>query len=197
MPLRRLDERCQASDEGERFKVDRRSSVRLRLLELQPHDVVLQHLQPVVGQRRTQDVLAQGQSALLVVGGDPGGRVQVEGVGLGAQFAFGNRPIVGVKHDADYLAFVGWVSRRRAENALADPFDELLDLVLRGRRRWVKHLALPLAIRRVHTIQENSVQMRIEWQITVCALNDCHGTGLASRQSTLDVPARRRVRLHG
>jgi hypothetical protein len=33
---------------------------------------------------------------------------------LSTQFAFGNRPIVGVKHDADYLAFVGRASGRSA-----------------------------------------------------------------------------------
>ena len=49
-----------------------------RLLELQPHDFVIQDLQPVVGQGRTQDVLAQGDSALLVVGGDTCGSMEVE-----------------------------------------------------------------------------------------------------------------------
>jgi len=51
---------------------------------------------------------------LLVVRSDFGGRVKIEGVVLCTEFALGNRPIVGVKHDADYLAFVGRASGRRA-----------------------------------------------------------------------------------
>jgi hypothetical protein len=44
---------------------------------------------------------AQGQAALLVVGGDLGCRVKIEAMVLGAQFAFGNGAVVGVEHDAD------------------------------------------------------------------------------------------------
>jgi hypothetical protein len=33
---------------------------------------------------------------------------------LGAQFAFGNGAVVGVEHDADNLAFVGWTGWRCA-----------------------------------------------------------------------------------
>ena len=127
--------------------------------------------------------------------------VQVEAMVLGAQFAFGNGAVVGVEHDADNLAFVGWtgwrcaagssreqsgqerillahrfvgndgdlaVARRgderddtatleKAENALARTTHEGLDLVLRGRRRWVEHLTLSVAVCGVHTVQENGV----------------------------------------
>jgi len=47
-------------------------------MTIQPHDVVIQDFQPVVGQGRTQGVLAQGQAALLVVGGDLGSSVKIE-----------------------------------------------------------------------------------------------------------------------
>ena len=60
--------------------------------------------------------------------------------------------------------------------------------MLRGRGRWVKHLALAVAIRRVHAVEKNGVKMRIEPQITVGALDDGHGAGLAGRQAALDVP---------
>jgi hypothetical protein len=66
---------------------------------------------------------------------------------------------------------------------------EGLDLVLRGRGRGVEHLALAVAVRRVHTVQENGVQMRVEPQVTVGALNDGHGAGLAGRQAAVNVAA--------
>jgi hypothetical protein len=47
-------------------------------MTIQPHDVVIQDFQPVVGQGRTQGVLAQGQAALPVVGGDLGSSVKIE-----------------------------------------------------------------------------------------------------------------------
>jgi len=47
-------------------------------MTIQPHDVVIQDFQPVVGQGRTQDILAQGQPAMLVVGGNPGSSVKIE-----------------------------------------------------------------------------------------------------------------------
>jgi hypothetical protein len=76
-----------------------------------------------------------------------------------------------------------------AEDALARTTHKSLDLVLRGRGRRVEHLALAVAIWGVHTVQENGVQMRIESQIAVCALNDCHGAGFADRQAAVNVPA--------
>jgi hypothetical protein len=59
------------------------------------------------GEAWAQDVFAQSESALLVVGGDSGSCVQVEAMVLGAQFAFGNGAVVGVEHDANGFAFVG------------------------------------------------------------------------------------------
>jgi hypothetical protein len=47
-------------------------------MTIQPHEIVIQDLEAVVGQGRTQDVFAQGQAALLVVGGNPGRCVKVE-----------------------------------------------------------------------------------------------------------------------
>jgi len=40
--------------------------------------IVVDDGEAVVGQRRTQDVLAQGEPALLVVGGDPSSAVKIE-----------------------------------------------------------------------------------------------------------------------
>jgi len=64
------------------------------------------------GQRRAQDVLAQGEPALLVVGGDLGRAVKIEPGVLPAQFALGHRMSVGVEHDADGPALVGRASGR-------------------------------------------------------------------------------------
>jgi hypothetical protein len=75
------------------------------------------------------------------------------------------------------------------EHALARTNHEDLDLVLFGRRRRVEYLPLPVTIWRVNTIKEDCVQVGIESQITVCALNDCHSAGLASVQAALGVPA--------
>jgi hypothetical protein len=64
---------------------------------------VVEDHEAVVGERRAQDVFAQSQSALLVVGGDLGCCVKIEAMVLGAEFAFGNGAVVGVEHDADSL----------------------------------------------------------------------------------------------
>jgi hypothetical protein len=60
MPLGGRDQGSESRDEGQRSQFHRRGAIGPRLLELQPHDFVIQDLQPVVGQRRAQDVLAQG-----------------------------------------------------------------------------------------------------------------------------------------
>jgi hypothetical protein len=66
-----------------------------RLLEFQPHDFVIRDLQPVVGQRRTQDVFAQGEPALCVVSYDLGRSVKVEPLGLRKYGALADRALVG------------------------------------------------------------------------------------------------------
>lgn len=66
----------------------------------------------VVGERRAQDVFAEGESALHVVGSDPGRSMQIEPVLLRAQLAHCDGLVVGVKHDADGSTFVGWASGR-------------------------------------------------------------------------------------
>jgi hypothetical protein len=55
----------------------------------------------------TQDVFAQGEPALLIVGGDLGCRVKIEPSVLPAQVALGHRMSVGIEHDAQGLALVG------------------------------------------------------------------------------------------
>jgi hypothetical protein len=45
----------------------------------------------------------------------------------------------------------------QAQDALARANHEGLDLVLRGRRRWVEHLTLSVAVCGVRTVQENGV----------------------------------------
>jgi hypothetical protein len=105
----------------------------------------------------------------------------------------GDFAVAGCGHESDDSATL-----EEAEDALARATHEGLDLVLRGRWRWVEHPALAVAVGRVHAIQENRVQMRIEPQITVCALDDGHGAGLAGRQAAVDVspsvPGRHGVR---
>jgi hypothetical protein len=122
MPLRRRHQRRKPRDEGQRLKLDRRSSpaglgpahptptprgfaapvtIGPRLLELQPHVSVVEDFQAVVGEWRAQDVFAQGQAAWLVVGGDLGCRVKIEAMVLGAQFAFGNGAVVRALHRQD------------------------------------------------------------------------------------------------
>ena len=131
----------------------------------------------VIGERRAKNVFTQNQSALLVVRGDLGGRVKVEGVGLGAKLALGDRRGIGVMRDAE------------EQDALVRAPHEVLDLVLRRRRRRVEQLALAVAIWGAHTVEKNGVQVGIESQIAACALNDCHGANLTGRQPTLDVPS--------
>jgi hypothetical protein len=52
----------------------------------------------------------------------------------------------------------------------------------------VKHLALAVAVWRVQAVEENGVQMRVEAEVAVGALDDRHGARLASRQATIDMP---------
>ena len=47
----------------------------------------------------------------------------------------------------------------------------------------MEHLALAIAIRRVHTVEKNGVKMWIESEVTVGALDDCYGAGFARRQA--------------
>ena len=61
--------------------------------------LIVDDCQAVVGERRTQDVLAQCEPALLVVGGNLGRAVEVEPSVLPAQVALGYRMSVGVEHD--------------------------------------------------------------------------------------------------
>jgi hypothetical protein len=85
-----------------------------------------------------------------------------------------------------------------AKDALAGTLNDLLDVVLRGGRRRVEHPALAVAVWAVDAVEKDGVQMRVEPQITVCALNDGHGAGLAGGQAAVSVapaiPARDRVR---
>ena len=76
-----------------------------------------------------------------------------------------------------------------AQDALARSLHELLDIFLAGRGRGVEHLALAIGVRRVHTVEKNGVQMWVKSEVTVGALDDCHGAGLARRQAAVDVPA--------
>ena len=69
-----------------------------RLFELQPGVAVVEDLEAVVGNWWAEDVLAQGESAVLVVGGDLGRGVKVERVGLRAQ---GGALLQGRKRGAD------------------------------------------------------------------------------------------------
>ena len=101
MPPRRWDESCKTRDEGERRKVDAGSAIRPGLLKVDPDGFVVEDLEAVVGERRAQNVFAQGEPALFVVGSDPGCSMQVEPVLLCAQLALCDRLVVGVKHDAD------------------------------------------------------------------------------------------------
>jgi hypothetical protein len=50
----------------------------------------------------------------------------------------------------------------------------------------VEHLALAIAIRRVHTVEKNGVKMWIESEVTVGALDDCYGAGFARRQAAFN-----------
>ena len=99
---------------------------------------------------------------------------------------------------------------KEAEDALARATHEGLDLLLRGRGRGVEHLALAispfgdfgpapapthparfaraLAVRRVHTVEKDGVKVRVEPEVAICALDDRHGAGLASRQTAVDMP---------
>ena len=78
MPPWGRDNRREARDEGQWRQFHGGCAIGPRLLELQPHDVVIQDLESVVGQGRTQDVFAQGEPALLVVGGDLGRSVEIK-----------------------------------------------------------------------------------------------------------------------
>ena len=97
----------ESRDEGQRRKFHRRGAIGPGLLEVERDASVGQDVQPVVGKGWAQDIAAQGQATLLVVGGDPGCSLQVETVGLRAQVAAGDGTVVGVEHDADGLALVG------------------------------------------------------------------------------------------
>jgi hypothetical protein len=196
MALWRRDQGGESRNEGQRSQFHRRGAVRPRFLELQLHGSVVEDLEPVVGEGRAQDVLAQGQTALLVVGGDLGRGVKIEPLSLGAQVAFGRGTVVGVEHDAQGLTLVGGAGRlgacccggqqfgqqwvlftegfvgdngdftvawgghegdgtaalEEAEDALAGALNDLLDVVLRGGRRWVEHAALAIAVGRVDAI---------------------------------------------
>jgi hypothetical protein len=76
---------------------------------------------------------------------------------------------------------------QETEDALDRAAHESLDLVLRGRWRWVEHLALAVAVRRVHSVQKDGVQMQIEPQVTVGALDDCNSPGLARGKAAVGV----------
>jgi hypothetical protein len=53
----------------------------------------------------------------------------------------------------------------------------------------VEDLPLGVLARSVDAVEEEDVQMGVKAEVTVGALDDGHGAGLASRQATLDVPA--------
>ena len=57
--------------------------------------VVVDDCQAVVGQQRTQDVLAQGEPAMRVVGGNLGRSVKIEPSVLPAQVTLGQKMSVG------------------------------------------------------------------------------------------------------
>jgi len=68
----------------------------------------------------------------------------------------GDFAVAGCGHESDDSTTL-----EEAEDALARATHEGLDLVLRGRGRWVEHLALAVAVRRVHTVEKDGVQMRV------------------------------------
>jgi len=173
-----------------------------------------------------QDVFAQGEPALLVVGGDLGGSVKIEPLGLRTQRALADGAVVGVEHDAQGLALVGracgccagggcrqeprqervflahgfvtddghlavawgghqgddFAALEKTQDALAGSSHERLDLVLRGRGRRMEHQTLAIAVGRVDTVETDGVNMWIESQIAVGALDDGHGAGRCGRK---------------
>jgi hypothetical protein len=60
MALGRGNEGRKTCDKGKRLKLHRRSAVRPWLLELQPDVFIVEDFQAVIGERRAEDVFAQG-----------------------------------------------------------------------------------------------------------------------------------------
>ena len=72
LPPGRWYQGSKSRDESERVHLDRRSTIQPRPLELETDVSVVEDAEPVIGQRRAQDVAAQPFPPLLVVGGDAG-----------------------------------------------------------------------------------------------------------------------------
>ncbi len=89
-------------------------------------------------------------------------------------------------------------SSKKAEDALAGPFDELLDVFLAGRGRGVKHAAFAVAVGAVDTIEEKGVKVRRKSQVAVGSLDGGHRAGFARGQAAqgvaLAIPLGHRVR---
>jgi len=90
------EEACEESTRG--------GAIRPWPLRRQVDVPVVEDAEPVVGQWRAQDASAQALAALLVVGSDAGGGLQVRPEAQPAQSPLADGALVGVEHDADGLA---------------------------------------------------------------------------------------------
>ena len=118
VPPGRRNESRKTRKESSRSELDGARAIRPRLLEIEPHVILFDDREAVVnmetlggfpnlpamvrgrqsrpashatGQRWTQDVLAQGEPALLVVGGDLGRAVKIEPGVLPTQVDLGHQ----------------------------------------------------------------------------------------------------------
>jgi hypothetical protein len=97
---------------------------------------------------------------------------------------------IGVVTDDGHLA-IAWggderddlAALKKTQDALAGSAHERLDVFLRRARRGMEHQAFAITVGRVDTVEANGVNMRIEPQIAVRALDDGHGAGFAGREA--------------
>ena len=135
-----------------------------------------------------------GRAGPSALGGGPSGRSAGGGRGQepGEERIFLAHRLVA--DDGHFV--VAWSSHQgddpaaleEAEDALAGALDQLLDVLLGRRGRGVEHLPLAVAVWRVQTVEEEDVQMGVKAEVTVGAMDDGHGAGLAGGQAALGVP---------
>ena len=129
-----------------------------------------------------------------------GGRAERAGATAGGRGAGGSRGQKlgqqwvllphGVVTDDSHLA-IAWAgdkgddlaALKKTQDAPAGPAHERLDVFLRGRGRGMEHQAFAITVGRVDTIEANGVNVRIEPQIAIRALDDGHGAGFAGREA--------------
>jgi hypothetical protein len=86
---------------------------------------------------------------------------------------------------------------KEAEDALAGALDDLLDILLRGRGRGVKHLALAVSVGRIDTVEEAAMKVGVAAEVAGGTMNGGDRAALAARKSAvslaLAIPSRHGV----